>query len=278
MIYRPKISCLLDDLIDRLDHARRYETYIVSLCPFHPDKRPSFMVYEDWYRCLSCGAEGKTENLLNKLNGHTVVRPQSNFKNPWSKWLKTQSLKDVLVSAWERGQSVYIRERHIPDKVQKKLGIGTKENWITFPITENNKIVGGIARRGDNNSSQSKYIVPAGQSPNLLYIPSKSLVEASETIYLTFGILDAISLFLVGLGAVSTTLGKKLDPSALDSYRKKIYIIPDKGEEKEAQFLASKLGWRGCVIYIDYPEGTKDCNDLLIKRILTRDYIEKESG
>ena len=27
--------------------------------------------------------------------------------------------------------------------------------------------------------------------------------------------------------------------------------------------LASKLGWRGHVMNLDYPVGTKDCNDLL---------------
>ena len=231
------------------------------------------MVYEDWYRCLSCGANGPTHKLVEKLTGRTAIRPTSNFRNPWSKWLKNQSIKDVISSAFRKGQSVYIRERHIPDKVQRKLGIGTKENWITFPIVDDNKIIGGVARRGDNNSSEAKYVIPSGQDSNLVYIPSRMLLETSETVYLTFGILDAISLFLMGKGAISTTTGKRLNPTALDNIRKPIYIVPDKGEEEDAQNLASKLGWRGHVLYIDYPDGTKDINDLLVKGLWTNDII-----
>jgi hypothetical protein len=252
----------LDKIAEKLEKSRVYDHYIVALCPFHNDRRPSFFVYEDTYRCLSCGAWGETETLLSKLSGITVNQP-SDFRNPWSRWLRKQSLKEIIISAWKNGPSIYIRERGIPDNVQKKLGIGLKENWITFPIIYNRKIVGAVARKGSNNNSSAKYIVPYGQDANLLYIPSEKLLRASESVYLTFGLMDSASLYLRGLGSLSTVSGKRLDPTSLDFLRKPIYIIPDHGEEKEAHELASKLGWRGHVLNLDYPLGTKDCNDLL---------------
>jgi len=51
----------------------------------------------------------------------------------------------------------------------------------------------------------------------------------------------------------------------LDEYRKQIIILPDKGEEDTARKLASRLGWRGKVLVLDYPDGCKDPNDLLVK-------------
>jgi hypothetical protein len=52
-----------------------------------------------------------------------------------------------------------------------------------------------------------------------------------------------------------------------DKIRKKIYIIPD-GDGKDyhdAVKLATSLGWRGKLLTLDYPEGTKDCNDVYIR-------------
>ncbi|MHA2329762.1 MAG: CHC2 zinc finger domain-containing protein, partial [Candidatus Hodarchaeales archaeon] len=62
----------LDEIIEHLNYAQRYENYIVSQCPFHDDRRPSFFVYPDRYRCESCGANGWTSKLLEKL-GHAPV-------------------------------------------------------------------------------------------------------------------------------------------------------------------------------------------------------------
>jgi len=64
---------------------------------------------------------------------------------------------------------------------------------------------------------------------------------------------------------MSTTSGKRLNPLALDNFRRKIFIFPDHGEEKEAFRLATKLGWRGEVIKCNYEDGSKDPSDLLTK-------------
>ena len=254
----------LDEIALQLDNATRYESYLVALCPFHSEHRPSFFVYEDRYRCESCGANGWTSKLLEKLDG-TIISSSApvSFRNPFTGWMKTRSLGDTLKLAWRNLPSIYLRDRGISDETQKELGLGLLENYATFPIrNKRNKIIGAIARTISKESNQ-KYVIPFGQDPHLLYVPSWKRLEKRSTIYLTFGIIDAISLYLVGAASISTTTGMKMDTTYLNSFRKRIVFIPDQGEEAEAQKFASKMGWRGGVMRCNYPFGCKDPSDII---------------
>ena len=261
---------VLAEIVEYLDGVNRYENYIMALCQFHDDSRPSLMVHKDFYRCLSCGASGKTETLLAKLS-KIPLKPhkQSYSFSPFTSWIKNHGkLSTVLKLAYENNKkhpSIYLRDRGIPNATQIELCIGQLDNWITFPIrNEDGKITGAVARKGENNLSKSKYVIPAGQSPNLLYIPSHKRIDEGKVIYITFGILDAVSLYLCGVASMSTTTGKQLDPQVLSKIQKHIYIIPDLGETPEAHRLANQLGWRGHVLPFNYPIGTKDCNDVFM--------------
>jgi hypothetical protein len=257
----------LDNIALELDNATRYENYVVALCPFHTEHRPSFFVYEDWYRCESCGANGPTKKLLAKLDGTIISSaPAASFKNPFTGWMKDRSLGDTLKLAWKNLPSIYLRERGVSDDDQKKLGLGILENHATFPIrNSDNKIIGAVART-ISEKPRHKYIIPSGQDPNLLYVPSWKRIWKRKTIYITFGILDAISLYLAGAASMSTTTGMRMDTSYLDPLRKKFEFIPDQGEEEAAHKFASKMGWRGGVMRCYYPVGYKDPHDILTSK------------
>ena len=256
----------LDEIALHLDNATRYENYLVALCPFHSEHRPSFFVYGDWYRCESCGANGPTKQLLSKLDKTIVASaPTASFRNPFTGWLRDRSLGKTLKLAWKNLPSTYLRERGVSDQYQKQLGLGVLENWITFPIrNDKGKIVGAVARRGEGNKSQAKYITPAGQDPHLLYVPSWERIWKRRKVSLTFGILDAVLLYVVGAASMSTTAGMRMDVSYLEPLRKRIEFIPDLGEEGAAQKFASRMGWRGCVMRCKYPEGLKDPADVIM--------------
>jgi len=261
---------ILDDIAELLDYSKRYENYVSGNCIFHQDTRPSLIVHNDWYSCLSCGKRGKTESLLAELSHNPrMVKKAKPFHNPFTRWLREDDLSNVLKTAWsviKNRPSTYLIDRGIPAEEQIKLGIGYMEDWYTFPIMNHKKkLIGAVARRGENNPSPAKYIVPAGQDPNWLYVPSWKNVLDKHHLYLTFGILDAVSLYLCGVPSMSTLSGQRLQPSALDHIRKLIYFIPDRGEEESAHKIATKLGWRGKVIKVNWPEDSKDCNDLFVK-------------
>lgn len=265
------MSDLLDEIYDYLERPQRYDRYIMALCLWHDDHRPSLAIYSDSYHCAACGKRGKTADLLNELKqrgSRFIEKKQTDFRSPWSRWIKTYgSLHNVVSHTHSNlirnNKTVYLQRRGINLATIKKLRLGWMEDWITFPFYDcNNNIIGATARAGETNKSQAKYCNVPGQDPDLLYVPSWELVEESRCVWLVYGIIDAISLYQLNVAAISTTTGKKTDPSCLESIRKTIYIIPDRGEEIEASLLSARLGWRGKAIKVDWPDGSKDCNDL----------------
>jgi len=267
------MSDLLDEVYGYLEGAVRYDRYICSLCPIHDDHRPSFFVYEDGYYCKSCGAKGKTINLLDdirKKQGVFIQKKQIEFHSPWSRWFKVfgdlnNTIKRCHDNLIQHNKTAYLRKRGIEIETIKKLKIGWMDDWITFPIYDiEHNLVGATARAGETNTTTSKYCNVPGMNPNLLYVPSWKMIEYKDKIFMVFGIIDAITLFQMGYASISTTTGKRTDPTALDNIRKQIFIIPDKGEEVEAALLSAKLSWRGKAIKVGWPDGCKDVNDLYL--------------
>lgn len=269
----------LEKIYQYLDGATRYDRYIHAKCPFHDDSRPSFFVYPYNYYCKSCPAKGQTKNLLNDLkkkHGVFFAKKETHFRSPWSKWEdKYGSLEETLKRAHRNlianHKTAYLTKRCIEMKTILALELGWMDDWITFPVLNcTGQIIGGIARAGETNKTQSKYCNYPGMSAEIIYVPDYKMVEYSPRLYLTYGILDAVSLYQLGYASASTTTGKRVDPSAFDTIRKIITIIPDEGEEIDAVWLSARLGWRGKVLKMNYPEGCKDVNDALMKN---KDYL-----
>ena len=263
---------ILYEIYDAIPEAKWHERYLVSTCisPEHDDRRPSMMIYPDTYRCLSCGIWGKTSDLLNQLQSHSIIprpQPQTFARNPFNSWLRGGDLFYVLKNAYQvlkkfPQQGKYLRDRMLSDKLIRKLKWGYKEGYYTIPILDmEGKPVGALARAGESIES-ARYFVPKNQDPNLVFSPDWEHVKESNEVYLTFGVFDSIAIHQCGKPAMSTTTGKMLHPSALQSFRKKINIMPDRGEEADAKRLANKLGWRGRVVTYKYPYGLKDASDL----------------
>jgi hypothetical protein len=268
---------LLDEIHEVMG-GEHYGTYLAVRCPFHGDSHPSMMVYEDWYKCKSCDANGPTTKLYNKVKGGSIVNfsygheEDVHYPNPFRRWLHRESLNKCLHRAWtnanlNQGTTIYLREkRGIPNDIRRSLGIGSLEEYFTFPVVDYDRKIVGAFVRSNGTIPSSRYFVPKDQDPNLLYSPSWRHVEESRVIFLTFGPIDALSLHILGFPSISTLSGKTLDTTVLDDIRKRIIFIPDYGEDKEAMRLASRLGWRGAVCHFPYPEGTKDMNDVYLKQ------------
>lgn len=262
---------MLDLILEKLDGAVRYERYIASLCPFHRDSRPSFFVYPDTYYCASCKAFGKTSTLLSKLSNlpeRYVYHEYKPSENPFTRWNKNWGLSDIhrIASRNIKQQaSHYLRERGISWKEQRKLELGLLDGFVYFPITNKwGELIGAVARVGENNTAQSKYYIPKGQNSNLLYVPSWKNIANQDVVYVTFGIVDAITLYILGKASASTTTGQKISPDAFDSIRKRIVFLPDQGEEVSACRLIKHLDWRGSSKSLSYPPGTKDISEWYI--------------
>lgn len=265
-MYRNNYPEVFDELRSRLSYCVAYDGYLLSKCPFHsPDKHPSFFVRPDYYYCKSCDAKGATVRLLERLSGVFIPKATSPYLNPWGDWQKRfGGHVGALQYAYQTGKRYphfmkYVLDRGITTDSISKLKLGYLDGFITVPVFRDRKVIGATTRMIEG---EARYFNPKAQNPAILFIPNESLVEQSDHIYLVFGIFDCITLYQYGLPVMTTLTGLYVRTESFEEIRKKIIVIPDRGEEKKAAKLVARLGWRGKLKLLDYPIGTKDINDL----------------
>lgn len=265
----------LHDLSEKLG-GKNYGHYIAANCLWHNDENPSMLVFEDGFRCLSCGASGNLEKLLKRIN-YTDFEPKISggkfydFRNPFSRWLYQNSVVEFCYQAYGNlkrwpDQACYLKRRGIAHLIDDQK-LGYKDGWYIFPVRDKRgEIITAVARAGETLQEYKdvRYILP-NDAPKVLYIPSWDNVKNQSPVYVTFGILDALVLYSMGLASVSGLTGKNVPAELFDGIRKRIEVIPDFGEEEAANKLASHLGWRGNVRRLDYPEDCKDSADIFQK-------------
>lgn len=266
----------LSDIQERLPQAKSYGHYLMGLCPFHNDRRPSLIVSSKRYKCKSCGANGSLVRLYKKLNPADprlrMPAPKRFGNRVFPPYSKLDEVRVRLLNAHDRlamdegTLHVGLAQRGIHAGLILSLELGWMDNWYTFPLkNETGEIIGGIARANKalEEKGVDKYDMPWGQPP-MLYIPNWTLWRKSDKAFITFGILDAITLSSLGYAAASPTAGQdSTDPNWLDKVRKNIYVVPDRGETEAGIALARKLGFRGRVIVLPYTRNIKDPNDFL---------------
>ncbi len=165
------------------------------------------------------------------------------------------------------GAGLYLEGRGIANMVQL-CGIGYDNGWLTFPITSSDaSTLGVVARALPGRASQTsmRYDMPPEQGP-MMYVPDWRAIKDAPEIFVTFGIIDAISLNMVGMAACTSTAGKgSFNPDWLADISRPISIVPDRDEDATAFALAARLDWRGRTLRLDWPAGTDDPNDILAK-------------
>jgi hypothetical protein len=203
----------MNDLLDQISEliqCKRYSNYLACCCLFHDEQNPSMFIYADSYRCMSCGAHGKTSRLLQKLEGKSVKPSQRSLRpHLWSRMDEEMDIEDIALEGHRRlainpDLGYYLRQRGIWT-LMDKLMYGYLEGWFTFPVLgEHREILGMVARAGSvaEQNYGIRYMTPPKQKP-MLYVPDWKMLMASEYICLTFGIVDAITLHLVGFPALS---------------------------------------------------------------------------
>jgi DNA primase len=276
----------LDDVSDYLEQWHKYGGYGMSLCPFHDDHSPSCCVGATGFKCLSCGEHGSLEKLYQKVSGrvikHERVYNQSAFI--WKKWEEQfGSIQNVAkVAHKELTQCLnlgsYLEKRGIAGEIKNGM-LGFLDGWYTFPIkNEYGEIDGIVARASPSIQTKNIRYTVSKNCPTKLYVPNFRRVLSSEEIFVCYGTLDSWSLHLAGYASVTGISGQELNYKNLDRFRKRMWIIPDKGEERNAMELQTHLGWRMNCLRLEWPENCKDVNDIHTKFGLEKvqELIEKQ--
>lgn len=272
---------MYDEIVELL-HAKPYGHYAIARCPFHEDRKPSFMVFEDGrFLCLSesCGITGDHKYLLRKLQ--TGI----SFHNPLEEKpvrLPRVEVTETFVHSANRTLTLrpqraeYLRVRGVAEMIGPAQ-LGWYDGWITMPLRSASGELTGMVLRADAYTQERtglRFFQPKGQEPQP-YIPDWGSFLKADSIMVVFGMFDALTLALMGYPAMTSAGGaRSFDARWLDGYGRKVYLIPDKGEEQVVADLVSDLGWRGNVIYLHYPDGCKDPNDYL--RAGLRDELREE--
>lgn len=267
------MSLRLDDF--RQWAVRCYDEYYALRCPWHKDDHASLLVWDtQWFRCLACDVHGNWQTLHDRLMGHgAAVRPSTEGVSWAAPRLPTgiEQLERLSGTAHnillERpGLGWYLKSRGI-DELITTCQLGWIESWYSFPIFDPEWNQQGLVLRAGphvEKVSGLRFVFPLDQKP-MLYVPDWSRLQNVETLFVCFGIIDALSLLECGVASATSSGGKgSFQADWLSFWRKKVVILPDAGEEKEAIRLADDLHWRGTVGHLEYEEKDKDPNDILV--------------
>ena len=268
------MKLVIEDVADYLEGFHKYDGYAVAKCVFHgPDNNPSLMIWDDGYKCMSCDAVGTIEKLYHEVSGRIVIRERkySPAQRIWYRWEeKFGSVQNTakiahreLTQNPELGH--YLKQRGIDSQI-KSGRLGFLDGFYTFPVQdEYGDVQGLIARASPTIQTKELRYTASKDCPTKLYVPNWRKVLKDEYLYLCYGTLDSWTLFMAGYAGITGISGQELNSNNLARFRKPIYIIPDRGEEKNAIQLQTSLGWRGNPLFLDWPEDCKDLNDIHMK-------------
>lgn len=259
--------------------------YYHGLCPFHDDHHPSFLLYPDYFICrsASCGKQGKIERLetlLQILPVKVSSVQKSSISPRWKQWENRYGdIDNIAYIAHQnvlKGNDIYFKKRKL-DKFIEQGMFGLLDGWITIPIFDRKHEIIDIVARAIRQPNV-KYFVrsyeTAMQRP--LYCPNWGRIAKSDHLYLVYGIFTVWALEAIGEPAITGITGKFHNPDVLDEFQIPITVIPDYNEEKTASQLVNRLGWRGRLKMIDWPDDCEDLDD--VRRIYGNDSVKSLVG
>lgn len=275
----------MNDLYDKItellpDFDEIGRGYIHTYCVFHEDSKKSLLIYPDargytpGFYCLSgeCGRKGSLEELLRVLEG-APPRPRNDSTKEKPPYLPND-LSDLAAlvndahlalldeAAPERRH--YLEQRGLADMIVPAK-LGWYKGWITTPILNLTGTLAGLycrATPSEEKRTQQRFHQSLGQRP-MLFVPNWSILLSAMNVAVVFGMMDALTLSMLGISVVTTTGGSNsFNPSWLNRFRIPITIVPDaSGDDRVAIDLAARLGWRGKILRLSYDEQVKDPAD-----------------
>ena len=283
----------IEDIIPLLTQPREYEKYWTARCPFHEQEHqshtPSLLVYkkDGFFVCKSCNAKGNLDKLHRALLGYRVSVSDDGNTQWVSPVLPPYSQLDIISDLVAEAHHVllehehlawYLERRGIADRIDA-CRLGWYDGWITIPILNAaGAVMGLVVRAGPHieANTEARFSQPKGQ-PGMLYIPDHKLVTKSDTMFVTYGIFDTLSLSSIRLCSCSPTTGKgNMKAEFLDFWKGRVVMVPDQNEEETAFKFAASLppARQAKVCLLEYSSGLKDPNDYLKQGLKTE--LEKQ--
>jgi|GEM_PF-4618859 len=279
-----KARCDLRDIIvpvlQKASPVRGGE-YWVACCPFHDDKRPSFIVRKDSYCCMAsgCGEWGSVWDWYSRLYPGYDWRELADLierEAATSHYLPARVViaKDETEPLPELMDVSNLAEyQHYDDRFAEWLNDFCYDKWLLSKETVARECIGYDVRqkaiaipvwgnsynelitvrfRNVDNERMGKYWGILGR--NGVYGYGRMWVKDAEYAIVVFGEMTALFLHQWGFASFSWTNGcMSFRPylKKLLSHLKGGVVIPDVGEEEQARCVARQLGDGWKVAFLD---------------------------
>ncbi|ADQ05196.1 DnaB domain protein helicase domain protein [Caldicellulosiruptor owensensis OL] len=200
------------DYIGRFLSLQKEGSSYKAICPFHPDRNPSFYIKpnEQFFHCFGCGTGGdiiRFAQLYHNISFGEAVKMLaaeiglsiSDDKQEENKKQTEKIPYEQLITYVEKCQAnaslakSYFASRGISEKFMEKYNVGfdVENNAVVFPIVQDGKVI-CWTRRNLNNPDR-KYDFPQGY--NAIPFNLDVLKDDKQTnVFITEGVFDALTI------------------------------------------------------------------------------------
>ena len=274
-----------------------------ALCPFHSDHKPSLTFKKNKWKCWSCGEDGDTISLVQKvlhkgfLDACRWLADENNIILTEYKPEEDRPPKPFDASRYERfferpwlndeARKFLFEERHLDPRVVRWCRLTSWKDkhgvpWLQTPyFSRKNKLIGIQSRNlnwSKNQETQGEQEVPRFRFPmgsqcNLYGLPVLNLLKPGETLFITEGCSDCWAMLSAGHKAIaipSATLLSKKDKEILSTLHSqlstKFEMWPDNDAPGERLFLQLQDVLPSLVRH-QLPLGCKDFSDYYLTKL-----------
>jgi twinkle protein len=279
-----KAAANIVDIIQQYVKIKKSGSEMEGLCPFHNEKTPSFKVSESKgiYKCFGCGKSGDAVQFLidhermNYIEAIKFIAVKYNIpiEEETKEYQKPQQRLEIL----QPDTIKYFESRGISNNTLLRLKVTECIEWmpkaneevkaICFNYYKDDELVNIKFRAKDKDFKLAK-------NAELIFY-NLDAIKDETTAIIVEGEIDCLSLHEAGIyNVVSVPNGAGVGQQQLKYLdncwqhfedKNQIIIFTDNDEPGNnlKEEISRRLGKDRCMI-IDYPEGCKDANEVLLK-------------
>jgi DNA primase len=260
---------------------------IMCCCPFHEDNNPSFGIRKEppyMYHCFGCGESGTVEDLVYKITKDDKLFNSVYFnisenrpKLDIEEILNKNQCKEEIIE-FEKYKDRYpklLMERGISPYTFHKYEVYYDGKNIVIPIRD---VTGKVRFKQLRGLYEKIYINSVDIDKKDILYGLYYLVNSEkvfDSVYVVEGTFDAMACYQAGLPAVAL-MGNVLfseQLKLLSRYFKTVNLFLDNDDagisgQKKAYELILKSKSPLRVNVVEYPDKSKDANDLLKRNLL----------
>lgn len=275
----------VSDIVGQFYKLKKVGNDLVTCCPFHNEKSPSFKIPKnnEFYKCFGCGKSGDVFTFLmedQKMSFNDAVKYVANFYKFDLEIEVKEYVKPIeRIEKIDKDFIDYFEKRAISNYTLLRFKISQCKEWmpkansevraLCFNYYRDEKIVNIKFRAAQKDFKLAK-------DAELIFYNLDSIKDTNDCVIVE-GEIDCLSMYEAGVyNCVSVPNGASLKGTVKLQYldncyqyfhnKEKIILALDNdaaGEKLKDEFIR-RFGSEKCHI-IDYPKDCKDANEILVK-------------